>query len=54
MGQPRARSQPVVVFADTSPTITSDSAPALLRLLRELIDVQSKADGPKDEAVVAS
>ena len=54
MGEPRSRNQPVALSTDAAPTVTAASASALLRLLRELVEVQAKTDGPDDEAVVAS
>jgi hypothetical protein len=54
MGEPRSRNQPVALTTDAPPNVTAESASALLRLLRDLVEVQAKTDGPDDEAVVAS
>ena len=54
MGETLSRNQPVALSTDAAPTVTAASASALLRLLRELVEVQAKTDGPDDEAVVAS
>ena len=54
MGELRVRNQPVTLIVDGPPQITPDAATALLRLVQHLVELQSQADGPDDEPVVAS
>jgi hypothetical protein len=54
MGQARARGQPVTVIIDATPTLTTDAAAALLRILQNVADEHGRDDEAEATSAVAS